>query len=186
MAGLSPIAVQSMRSPLPAVLPLVRRDAPLVAVAAMLPVGERCAGLSCRWPPGGCARQTVGEAAGSCAARARRPGLVVRRDAVRPGRRPALPVVVRRGHISSYEMSDRMYAASQFISMAFLVRRVGGARLPTMSADDGSSLLRRDGRTLGAVTTVLTAAGSARLVFVALWSGLLPVDWRQGFRGARY
>ena len=28
-----------------------------------------------------------------------------------------------------------------------------------MSAEDGSSLLRRDGRTLGAVTTVLTAAG---------------------------
>ena len=37
-------------------------------------------------------------------------------------------------------MSDRlMYAASQFISMAFLVRRVGAwARLPTMSAEDGS------------------------------------------------
>ena len=43
-----PIAVQSMRSLLPAVLLLVSWDAPLVAVAAMLPVGEAMRGLYTR------------------------------------------------------------------------------------------------------------------------------------------
>ena len=41
-------------------------------------------------------------------------------------------------------------------------------------------MLRRDGRTLGAVTAVLTAGGVLGCL-VALWSGLLPADWRQGF-----
>jgi O-antigen/teichoic acid export membrane protein len=183
-APVVPIAVQSMRSLLPAVLLLVWWDAPLAAVAAMLPVGEALRGAVLQVAARRLrAQQVVGDAAGALVPH----GLVA--QASSSGVTQFGPAVDRlflsssgAGYISSYEMSDRlMYAASQFISMAFLVRRVGGwARLPTMSAEDGSSLLRRDGRTLGAVTTVLTAAGVLGCL-VALWSGLLPVDWRQGF-----
>ena len=82
----------------------------------------------------------------SCSVAARRPraqqaagaaaGPLVPHGLVRPGRSSGVtqfgPAVDRLflsssggGYISSYEMSDRlMYAASQFISMAFLVRRV--------------------------------------------------------------
>src|SRR5690606_31093111 len=79
------------------------------------------------------------------------------------------------GAISSYEMADRlMYAASQFVNMAFLVRRVGAwARLPTMAPGEASALLRRDGRVLGAVTAVLTAGGVAACL-AGLAAGLLP------------
>ena len=86
------------------------------------------------------------------------------------------------GYISSYEMSDRLfYAATQFFTMTFLYRRVAiWARLPTMEPDDARHLLRRDGRLLGVVVTVLTVAGMLGCL-VALVSGLLPQDWTQGF-----
>jgi peptidoglycan biosynthesis protein MviN/MurJ (putative lipid II flippase) len=86
------------------------------------------------------------------------------------------------GYISSYEMSDRLfYAATQFFTMTFLYRRVAiWARLPTMEPDDARHLLRRDGRLLGVVVTVLTVAGMVGCL-VALVSGLLPQDWTQGF-----
>jgi hypothetical protein len=86
------------------------------------------------------------------------------------------------GSVSSYEIADRlMYAASQFVNMAFIVRRVGAwARLPSMVAADAAALLRRDGRVLGIVTAVLTAGGALGCV-AGLASGLLPPSWGQGF-----
>ncbi|OLT02872.1 hypothetical protein BJF90_28355 [Pseudonocardia sp. CNS-004] len=84
--------------------------------------------------------------------------------------------------MSSYEIADRlMYAAAQFVNMAFIVRRVGAwARLPTMVPGDAAALLRRDGRVLGIVTAVLTVGG-ALVCLAGLASGLLPESWGQGF-----
>jgi hypothetical protein len=179
-----PIAVQAMRSLLPAVLLMAWWDAPLVLVAAMLPAGEaaRAAVLAVvvrRLR----AQQAEDEASGALTPY----GLVA--QALSSGVTQLGPAVDRlflsasgAGSVSSYEIADRlMYAAAQFVNMAFLVRRVGAwARLPTMAAADAVALLRRDGRVLGAVTALLTAGGTLGC-FVALVSGLLPDSWAQGF-----
>jgi peptidoglycan biosynthesis protein MviN/MurJ (putative lipid II flippase) len=179
-----PIAVQAMRSLLPAVLLLVWWEAPLVLVAAMLPAGEaaRAAVLAVvvrRLR----AQQAEDEASGALTPY----GLVA--QALSSGVTQLGPAVDRMflsssgaGSVSSYEIADRlMYAAAQFVNMAFLVRRVGAwARLPTMAAGDAVALLRRDGRVLGTVTAVLTAGGTLGCL-AALASGLLPASWGQGF-----
>ena len=74
-----------------------------------------------------------------------------------------------------------MYAAAQFFTMTLLYRRLAGwAQLPTMPPDRAGGLLRRDARTLGVASAVLTLAGVLGCL-VALASGLLPHDWTQGF-----
>ena len=178
-----PIAVQAMRTLLPAVLLAVWWDAPLVAVAAMLPAGEaaRAAVLAVA------ARRLRAQQAGADDGALTPFGLVA--QAMSSGVTQLGPAVDRlylsasgAGSVSSYEIADRlMYAAAQFVNMAFLVRRVGAwARLPTMAPDDASALLRRDGRVLGIVTAVLTAGG-ALACLAGLASGLLPESWSQGF-----
>jgi peptidoglycan biosynthesis protein MviN/MurJ (putative lipid II flippase) len=178
-----PIAVQAMRTLLPAVLLAVWWDAPLVAVAAMLPAGEaaRAAVLAVA------ARRLRAQQAGADDGALTPFGLVA--QATSSGVTQLGPAVDRlylstsgAGSVSSYEIADRlMYAAAQFVNMAFLVRRVGAwARLPTMAPADASALLRRDGRLLGIVTAVLTAGG-ALACLAGLASGLLPESWGQGF-----
>jgi hypothetical protein len=179
-----PIAVQAMRSLVPAVLLVLWWDAPLAVVAAMLPAGEavRAAVLAVA------ARRLRAQQDVDGASGALTPyGLVA--QALSSGVTQLGPAVDRlflsasgAGSVSSYEIADRlMYAAAQFVNMAFLVRRVGAwARLPTMAAADAAALLRRDGRVLGTVTVALTAAGALGCVG-ALASGLLPPSWAQGF-----
>jgi hypothetical protein len=178
-----PIAVQAMRTLLPAVLLAVWWDAPLVAVAAMLPAGEAARAVVLA----AAARRLRAQQAGADDGALTPFGLVA--QAMSSGVTQLGPAVDRlflsasgAGSVSSYEIADRlMYAAAQFVNMAFLVRRVGAwARLPTMAPDDASALLRRDGRVLGIVTAVLTALG-ALACLAALASGLLPASWGQGF-----
>ncbi|MHA6616927.1 polysaccharide biosynthesis protein [Pseudonocardia sp. DLS-67] len=178
-----PIAVQAMRTLLPAVLLAVWWDAPLVAVAAMLPAGEAVrAVVLAVW-----VRRLRAQQAGAEDGALTPFGLVA--QALSSGVTQLGPAVDRlylsasgAGSVSSYEIADRlMYAAAQFVNMAFLVRRVGAwARLPTMAPGDATALLRRDGRVLGVVTAVLTAGG-AIVCLAALASGLLPESWGQGF-----
>jgi O-antigen/teichoic acid export membrane protein len=74
-----------------------------------------------------------------------------------------------------------MYAAAQFFSLTFVYRRVATwARLPTMEPDPAERMLRRDARTLGVASAVLTVAGVLGCA-AALASGLLPADWTRGF-----
>jgi hypothetical protein len=178
-----PIAVQAMRSLLPAVLLLVWWDAPLVLIAAMLPAGEaaRAAVLAVT------VRRLRAQQAADEDGELTPYGLVP--QALSSGVTQLGPAVDRMflsasgaGSVSSYEIADRlMYAASQFVNMAFIVRRVGAwARLPSMVAADAAALLRRDGRVLGIVTAVLTAGGALGCV-AGLASGLLPPSWGQGF-----
>lgn len=178
-----PIMVQAMRTLMPAVLLAVWWDAPLVAVAAMLPAGEaaRAAILAVT------ARRLRAEQAGAADGALTPFGLVA--QASSSGVTQLGPAVDRlflsssgAGAISSYEIADRlMYAGAQFVNMAFLVRRVGAwARLPTMVAGEAASLLRRDGAVLGLVTVVLTAGG-ALVCLAGPASGLLPASWAQGF-----
>ena len=178
-----PIAVQAMRTLLPAVLLAVWWDAPLVAVAAMLPAGEAARAVILTVA----ARRLRARQAGAEDAALTPFGLVA--QALSSGVTQLGPAVDRlflsasgAGSVSSYEIADRlMYAASQFVNMAFLVRRVGAwARLPTMAAGDAAALLRRDGRVLGIVTAVLTAGG-ALVCLAGLASELLPASWGQGF-----
>lgn len=178
-----PIAVQAMRTLLPAVLLAVWWDAPLVAVAAMLPAGEAVRAVVL----GVAARRLRAQQAGADDGALTPFGLVA--QALSSGVTQLGPAVDRlflsasgAGSVSSYEIADRlMYAAAQFVNMAFLVRRVGAwARLPTMAPGDATALLRRDGRVLGVVTVVLTAGGAV-VCLAGLASGLLPESWGQGF-----
>jgi peptidoglycan biosynthesis protein MviN/MurJ (putative lipid II flippase) len=178
-----PIAVQAMRTLLPAVLLAVWWDAPLVAVAAMLPAGEAARAVVLT-----VAARRLRARQESAEDGALTPfGLVA--QALSSGVTQLGPAVDRlflsasgAGSVSSYEIADRlMYAAAQFVNMAFLVRRVGAwARLPTMAPGEAAALLRRDGKVLGLVTAVLTACG-ALVCLAGLASGLLPPSWGQGF-----
>jgi hypothetical protein len=183
-APVVPISVQAMRSLVPALLLLAWPGAPLWLVAVALPVGEAARGavllVSCRRAR----RAQAGDEPTDVLAPH---GLLA--QAASQGVTQLGPAVDRvylssagAGYISSYEMSDRLfYAATQFFTMTFLYRRVAiWARLPTMEPDDARHLLRRDGRLLGVVVTVLTVAGMVGCL-VALVSGLLPQDWTQGF-----
>jgi putative polysaccharide biosynthesis protein len=178
-----PIAVQAMRTVLPAVLLVVWPSAPLVVVAAMLPAGEAARAVILAVA----ARRLRAQQQGADDGALTPFGLVA--QALSSGVTQLGPAVDRlflsasgAGAISSYEIADRlMYAAAQFVNMAFLVRRVGAwARLPTMAPGDASALLRRDGRVLGGVTAVLTVGG-ALACLAGLASGLLPEAWDQGF-----
>jgi hypothetical protein len=182
-APVVPIAVGSLRSLTPPVLLLIWPSAPLVLFAAMLPVGEVARAVVLAVTCRRLRQRHSEEPTGPLEAH----GLVP--QALSSGVTQLGPAVDRlflsasgAGSVSSYEIADRlMYAAAQFVNMAFLVRRVGAwARLPTMAAADAVALLRRDGRVLGAVTAVLTAGGTLGC-FVALVSGLLPDSWGQGF-----
>jgi peptidoglycan biosynthesis protein MviN/MurJ (putative lipid II flippase) len=178
-----PIAVQAMRTLLPAVLLAVWWDAPLAVVAAMLPAGEAARAVVL----GVAVRRLRAQQAGAEDGALAPFGLVA--QALSSGVTQLGPAVDRlflsasgAGAVSSYEIADRlMYAAAQFVNMAFIVRRVGAwARLPTMAPGDAAALLRRDGRVLGVVTAVLTVGG-ALVCLAGLASGLLPESWGQGF-----
>ncbi len=182
-APVVPIAVQAMRSLVPALLLLVCPGAALVLFALMLPVGEgaRAVVLSVA-----CRRLRLRQAlepSGSLTPY----GLVA--QSLSSGVTQFGPAVDRlflssaaEGAISSYEMSDRlMYAASQFFTMTFIFRRVAvWAQIPVMPPERAHRLLRGDARTLGGLAVVLTVA-SVALCLAALASGLLPLDWRTGF-----
>ena len=183
-APVVPIAVQSMRSLVPALLLLAWPGVPLWAAAAALPVGEAVRAVvlarSCR-------RLRRVQAHDQRVDGLLAHGLLA--QATSQGVTQLGPAVDRvflsssgAGYISSYEMSDRLfYAATQFFTMTFLLRRLAGwAQLPSTAVDDARRLLRRDARTLGLVVTVLSVAGVAGCL-VALASGLLPPDWTQGF-----
>lgn len=183
-APVVPIAVQSLRSLVPALLLLAWPDVPLWLAAAALPVGEGVRGavllVSCRRVRRAQVReeQTDGLVPHALLAQAASQGVTQ----LGPAADRVFLSSSGAGYISSYEMSDRLfYAATQFITMTFLFRRVAGwAQLPTMAADDGRRLLRRDARTLGPAVTILTVGGVAACL-LALASGLLPQDWTQGF-----
>lgn len=182
-APVAPIAVQALRSMVPAVALAAWPHAPVAVVAAMLPVGEALRavvlGAACR-------RLRVrqrGEPEGTLAPH----GLVA--QSLSSGVTQLGPAVDRSflsasdaGSVSSYEMSDRlMYAASQFFTMTFIYRRVAvWARLPTMDSGQARGLLRGDARGLGGLALALTV-GAGAACLVALASGLLPLDWHTGF-----
>ena len=183
-APVVPIAFQAMRSFAPAVLLLAWPSAPLWLVAAALPVGEavRAAILfvSCRR----LRREQTGEAHAD-----HLPAHGLLAQAASSGVTQLGPAVDRlflassgTGYISAYEMADRlMYAAAQFFSLTFVYRRVATwAQLPAMDPDKAGRVLRRDARTLGIASAVLTAGGVIGCA-VALASGLLPADWTRGF-----
>jgi hypothetical protein len=185
-APVVPIAFQAMRSLVPAMLLLAWPGAPLWLVAAALPAGEAVRGVillvSCRR----LRRAQVAQAREHVDVL---PAHGLLAQAASSGVTQLGPAVDRvflassgAGFISAYEMADRlMYAAAQFFSLTFVYRRVATwARLPAMEADRAGRMLRRDARTLGVAAVVLTVAGVVGCG-VALYSGLLPVDWTQGF-----
>ncbi|HEY0811945.1 MAG TPA: hypothetical protein VGE11_01585 [Pseudonocardia sp.] len=182
-APVVPIAVQAMRSFVPAVCLLLWPSAALVVFAVMLPVGEAVRAVvlavACRRLRLRHAAEERGELAPY--------GLVA--QSLASGVTQLGPAVDRvflssatEGDISSYEMSDRlMYAASQFFTMTFIFRRVAvWAQLPAMGVERARLLLRGDARTLGGLVVALTI-GSVVVCLAALASGLLPSDWRTGF-----
>jgi peptidoglycan biosynthesis protein MviN/MurJ (putative lipid II flippase) len=185
-APVVPVAVQAMRSLVPAMLLLAWPSAPLWLVAAALPAGEVIRGviltISCRRLRRVQAREAKEQAEVLPAH-----GLIA--QAASSGVTQLGPAVDRlfltssgTGYISAYEMADRlMYAAAQFFSLTFVYRRVATwARLPTMEADRAGRMLRRDARTLGVASAVLTVAGVLGCA-ATLASGLLPADWTRGF-----
>jgi peptidoglycan biosynthesis protein MviN/MurJ (putative lipid II flippase) len=183
-APVVPIAVQSMRSLVPALLLLAWPGVPLWAAAAALPVGE---GVRAVVLARSCRRLRRAQAQDERVDGLLAHGLLA--QASSQGVTQLGPAVDRvflsssgAGYISSYEMSDRLfYAATQFFTMTFLLRRLAGwAQLPSTAVDEARRLLRRDARTLGLVVMVLSVAGVAGCL-VALASGLLPPDWTQGF-----
>jgi hypothetical protein len=183
-APVVPIAVQAVRSLVPAVLLLAWPGAPLWLVAAAVPVGEGIRAAVLVIP---CRRLRREQARDGHSDGLVPIGLLA--QAGSSGVTQLGPAVDRLfltssggGSIASYEMADRlMYAASQFFSLTFLYRRVADwARLPTMEPDAAGRLLRRHTRILLTAVGVLTAAGVAGCL-VALASGLLPADWVQGF-----
>jgi hypothetical protein len=182
-APVVPIAVQAMRSFVPAVLLLLFPGAALVVFAVMLPVGEGVRALVL----GVAVRRLRLRQAGEDRGELTPYGLVA--QSLASGVTQLGPAVDRvflssatEGDISSYEMSDRlMYAASQFFTMTFIFRRVAAwAQLPAMAAERARLMLRGDARTLGGLAVVLTV-GSVAVCLAALVSGLLPSDWRTGF-----
>jgi O-antigen/teichoic acid export membrane protein len=185
-APVVPIAVQAVRSLVPALLLVAWPSAPLWLVAAALPVGEVVRGVilwvSCRR----LRRAQVGAAQEHTDVL---PAHGLLAQATSQGVTQLGPAVDRvflassgAGYISAYEMADRlMYAAAQFFSLTFVYRRVAvWARLPAIEPDRARRLLRRDARTLGVASAVLTLAGVLGCG-VALASGLLPPDWTRGF-----
>jgi O-antigen/teichoic acid export membrane protein len=185
-APVIPIAVQAMRSLVPAVLLVTWPTAPLWLVAAALPIGEAVRGVillvTCRRLRRAQIRKAQEQAdvlpAHGMIAQAASSGVTQLGPAV--DRLFLAPAGA--GYISAYEMADRlMYAAAQFFSLTFVYRRVATwARLPAMEPEGAERLLRRDARTLGAAVTVLTVAGVVACG-VALASGLLPANWTLGF-----
>jgi O-antigen/teichoic acid export membrane protein len=185
-APVVPIAVQAMRSLVPAVLLIAWPTAPLWLVAAALPIGEGLRGvillICCRRLRRAQMRETQEQTdvlpAHGMLAQAASSGVTQLGPAV--DRLFLAPSGA--GYISAYEMADRlMYAVAQFFSLTFVYRRVATwARLPTMEAERAGRLLRRDARTLGVAVAVLTVAGVAGCG-VALASGLLPPNWSLGF-----
>jgi hypothetical protein len=183
-APVVPISVQALRSLVPALLLLAWPGVPLWLAAAALPVGEGIRTIVLvvsarrlrRVQPA--AEQTDGLVPHGLLAQASSQGVTQLGPAVDRVYLSSSGA----GYISSYEMSDRLtYAATQFLSLTFVYRRVAAwAQLPTMEPADARRLLRRDARTLGIVTGVLTVAGVLGCL-VALASGLLPHDWTQGF-----
>jgi hypothetical protein len=178
-----PIAVQAMRSLVPAVLLLVWPGAALVLFALMLPVGEGARAVVLSVTCRRLRRRQQLEQSGDLTPY----GLVA--QSTSSGVTQLGPAVDRlylssatEGDITSYEMSDRlMYAASQFFTMTFIFRRVAAwAQLPAMGTERAHRLLRADARTLGGLAVGLTV-GSVAACLLALASGLLPVDWRTGF-----
>ena len=182
-APVVPIAVQAMRSLLPAVMLLVWPTGPLLLFAALLPAGEAVRALVLR---AACRRLRARQAApptGELTAY----GLAA--QALSSGVTQLGPAVDRlylssagAGAISSYEMSDRlMYAASELVHDDLHLppdRDLGAA------ADDG----RRTGAPAAArrcslarwAGPAVTAAGAGACL-AALASGLLPADWHTGF-----
>lgn len=182
-APVTPIAVQAMRSLVPAVLLMLWPGVPVTVVAAMLPVGEAVRAVVLGVNSRRLRMRQSGEPTGTPTPH----GLVA--QSLSSGVTQLGPAVDRSflsasgaGAVSSYEMSDRlMYAASQFFTMTFIYRRVAvWARLPTMDVAQGRGLLRGDARTLGGLALALTVAAAAACL-AALASGLLPADWRTGF-----
>jgi hypothetical protein len=182
-APVVPIAVQAMRSLVPAMVLLLWPGAALVVFAVMLPVGEGARALVLAVACRRLRRRHAGEQLGELTPY----GLVA--QSVASGVTQLGPAVDRvflssatEGDISSYEMSDRlMYAASQFFTMTFIFRRVADwAQLPAIAAERARRMLRGDARTLGGLAIVLTV-GSVVVCLAALVSGLLPSDWRTGF-----
>jgi hypothetical protein len=146
-APVVPIAVQAMRSLLPAVALLVWPTGPLLLFAALLPAGEAVRALVLR----AACRRLRARQAGPPTGELTAYGLGA--QAVSSGVTQLGPAVDRlylssagAGAISSYEMSDRlMYAASQLYTMTFIYRRVAiWAQLPTMDAERARRLLRGD------------------------------------------
>jgi O-antigen/teichoic acid export membrane protein len=185
-APIVPIAFQAMRSLVPAMLLLAWPGAPLWLVAAALPAGEAVRGVILRVSCRRLRRAQVAQARDHVDVL---PAHGLLAQAASSGVTQLGPAVDRvflassgAGFISAYEMADRlMYAAAQFFSLTFVYRRVATwARLPAMEADRAGRMLRRDARTLGVAAVVLTVAGVVGCG-VALYSGLLPVDWTQGF-----
>jgi hypothetical protein len=180
------VAVQAMRSLVPAVLLVAWPSAPLWLVAAALPVGEGLRGLillvSCRR----LRRAQMREAQEQADVLPAHGMLAQAASSVVTQLGPAVDRLFLApsgaGYISAYEMADRlMYAAAQFFSLTFVYRRVATwARLPAMEPDRAGRLLRRDARTLGVAVAVLTVAGVLGCG-VALASGLLPPNWTLGF-----
>lgn len=185
-APVVPVAVQAMRSLVPAVLLLAWPGAPLWLIAAALPAGEAVRAviltICCRRLRRQQASNTV-----SVAEELPAHGLIA--QAASSGVTQLGPAVDRlfltpagAGYITAYEMADRlMYAAAQFFSLTFVYRRVATwARLPTMPVEKAHTMLRRDTRTLSVAAVVLTVAGVVGCL-AALASGLLPENWVEGF-----
>lgn len=185
-APVIPVAVQAMRSLVPAVLLVAWPSAPLWLVAAALPIGEAVRGVillvTCRRLRRAQMHEAQEQAdvlpAHGMIAQAASSGVTQ----LGPAADRLFLAPAGAGYISAYEMADRlMYAAAQFFSLTFVYRRVATwARLPAMEPDGAERLLRRDARTLGVAVTVLTVAGVVACG-VALASGLLPPNWTLGF-----
>ena len=85
------------------------------------------------------------------------------------------------GSLTAYEMADKLFfAATQFLNLGFLVRRMSGwSRLPSVPVAEGRLRLRRDLTVLvgvAGVTALLVLGGAlvaSRLTF-------LPSAWHQG------
>ena len=177
------IWLQSLRMLAPLIVVLVWRSAPLSAVVAGYVAGEliRCLALSALTarmerpddvtPLG--TRGLVWQSASSMTAQG---GPVT--DRVFLAGAPT-------GSLSAYEMADKLFfAATQFLNLGFLVRRLAGwSGLAVRPAAEGRALLTRDLRALGLVCAVAVPllAGGALVC-----ARLLPIPqvWGQGFTWA--
>lgn len=177
------ILLQSSRMLVPLVVVLAWRGAPLAAVAAGYVLGEavRLTALSAAvrrrrrhedvtGQPDLPTRGLIWQAASSLTAQG---GPVT--DRVFLAGAPT-------GSLSSYEMADKLFfAATQFLNLGFLVRRLAGwSRLPFVPVAEGRALLRRDLRALALVSgaVALLVLGGA---LTATTLTFLPATWRQAF-----